>query len=63
MMGWSAGIAAPDFLRGIDGLASDRRNQLPVRPAPQNTRDEAIFAFGDCAPAWQAPARMRLPRR
>ncbi len=46
---WSAGIKAPDFLRDIGGLETNRLNQLVVRPTLQTTRDESIFAFGDCA--------------
>jgi NADH dehydrogenase len=45
---WSAGVKAPDFLREIDGLETNRINQLVVRPTLQTTRDEAIFAIGDC---------------
>jgi NADH dehydrogenase len=46
---WAAGIKAPDFLRDIDGLESNRINQLVVTEALQATRDPNIFAFGDCA--------------
>ena len=46
---WAAGIRAPGFLKDIDGLESNRINQLQVRPTLQTTRDDAIFAFGDCA--------------
>jgi NADH dehydrogenase len=46
---WAAGIKAPDFLRELDGLETNRINQLMVRPTLQTTRDENIFAFGDCA--------------
>ncbi len=46
---WAAGIKAPDFLRELDGLEANRINQLLVRPTLQTTRDENIFAFGDCA--------------
>jgi len=46
---WAAGIKAPDFLRELDGLETNRINQLVVRPTLQTTRDENIFAFGDCA--------------
>lgn len=49
MMVWSAGIKAPDFLAGLDGLETNRINQLAVRPTLQTSRDNAIFAFGDCA--------------
>ena len=46
---WAAGIKAPDVLRDLDGLESNRANQLIVRPTLQTTRDDNIFAFGDCA--------------
>ncbi len=46
---WAAGIKAPDFLRDLAGLESNAINQLAVRPTLQTTRDEAIFAIGDCA--------------
>ena len=46
---WSAGIKAPDFLQGIDGLETTRANQLVVEPTLQTTRDPDIFAIGDCA--------------
>jgi len=49
MMVWSAGIKAPDFLKDIDGLETSRINQLVVRSTLQTTRDDNIFAFGDCA--------------
>jgi NADH dehydrogenase len=49
MMVWSAGIKAPDFLKDLDGLETNRINQLVVRPTLQTTRDDNIFAFGDCA--------------
>jgi len=46
---WAAGIKAPDFLRGLDGLETNSMNQLMVRLTLQTTLDENIFAFGDCA--------------
>ena len=46
---WSAGVKAPPFLADIDGLETNRINQLVVRPTLQATRDEHIFALGDCA--------------
>ena len=46
---WAAGIKAPDFLRDLDGLESDRINRLVVRPTLQSTRDDDVFAIGDCA--------------
>jgi NADH dehydrogenase len=46
---WAAGVKAPAFLRDLDGLETDRLNQLVVLPTLQTTRDTNIFALGDCA--------------
>jgi NADH dehydrogenase len=46
---WSAGVKAPDVLKDIDGLETNRINQLVVEPTLQTTRDPDIFAIGDCA--------------
>jgi NADH dehydrogenase len=46
---WAAGIKAPDFLKNIDGLETNNANQLVVRSTLQTTRDDNIFAMGDCA--------------
>ena len=46
---WAAGVKAPDFLKDIGGLETNRINQLVVLPTLQTTRDENIFAIGDCA--------------
>ena len=46
---WAAGIKAPDFLHEIGGLETNRINQLVVEQTLQTTRDERIFALGDCA--------------
>lgn len=46
---WAAGIKAPDFLRDLDGLETNRINQLVVTQMLQATRDPDVFAFGDCA--------------
>jgi NADH dehydrogenase len=50
---WAAGIKAPDFLKDLDGLETNRLNQLLVGPTLQTTRDPDVFALGDCAScAW-----------
>lgn len=46
---WAAGVKAPDFLKDIAGLETNRANQLVVLPTLQVSRDEDIFAIGDCA--------------
>lgn len=45
---WAAGVKAPDFLDHINGLETNHNNQLLVRPTLQSTRDERIYAIGDC---------------
>lgn len=45
---WSAGIKAPDFLKNLDGLETNRINQLLVKQTLQTTLDDSIFALGDC---------------
>lgn len=62
MMVWSAGIKAPDFLKDLDGLETNRINQLVVRPTLQTTRDDNIFALGDCA-ACPMPNGSNVPPR
>jgi NADH dehydrogenase len=50
---WAAGVKAPDFLKDIAGLETNRINQLVVKPTLQTSRDDNIFALGDCAAcAW-----------
>ena len=46
---WAAGVKAPDVLKDIAGLETNRINQLVVRQTLQTTRDDSIFAMGDCA--------------
>ena len=46
---WAAGVKAPDILESIAGLETNRLNQLVVRETLQTTRDDDIFAIGDCA--------------
>lgn len=60
---WAAGIKAPDFLRDLDGLETDGINRLVVRPTLQTTRDEDIFAIGDCADCILPPGNDPLPPR
>jgi NADH:ubiquinone reductase (H+-translocating) len=49
---WAAGVKGPDLLKDV-GLETSRSNQLVVKPSLQTTRDDRIFAIGDCA--WFVP--------
>ena len=46
---WAAGIQAPEYLKDLDGLESNRLNQLVVKQTLDTRRDPDIFAMGDCA--------------
>ena len=46
---WAAGVKAPDVLKDMGGLETNRINQLVVHNTLQTTRDNDIFALGDCA--------------
>ncbi len=60
---WAAGVKAPDFLRELDGLETNRQNQLLVTATLESTRDPAIFALGDCAAcAWTGKGGNVPPR-
>src|SRR5438067_7314902 len=61
---WAAGVKAPDFLKDLGGLETNRINQLVVLPTLQTTRDENIFAIGDCAACpWLAKKDAQVPPR
>ena len=52
---WAAGVQAPAFLAGIDGLETSGRHQLVVRSTLQTTHDDRVFALGDCAACPREP--------
>ena len=59
---WAAGIKCPEVLRDLDGLESNRIHQLVVRATLQSTRDDDVFALGDCAAAPWKEGRNVPPR-
>jgi NADH dehydrogenase len=60
---WAAGIKAAEFLRQLDGLETNPLNQLRVKPTLQTTRDDNVFAIGDCAECpWPGHDRPVPPR-
>ncbi len=46
---WAAGVKASEVLQNFGGLEVNRSNQLVVRATLQTTRDDDVFALGDCA--------------
>jgi NADH:ubiquinone reductase (H+-translocating) len=61
---WAAGVKAPDFLKDLAGLETNKLNQLVVRPTLQTTRDDDVFALGDCGAApWLGRDGVTVPPR
>jgi len=59
---WAAGIKAPDALKNTGGLEVNRINQLVVNKTLQTTKDENIFALGDCAACEWEDGKLVPPR-
>ncbi|WP_159564360.1 NAD(P)/FAD-dependent oxidoreductase [Budvicia diplopodorum] len=62
LMVWAAGIKAPDLMKQLAGLETNRINQLVVGPTLQTSRDPSIFALGDCANCTQENGTPVPPR-
>lgn len=62
LMVWAAGIKISDFMADIGGLETNKINQLKVNQYLQSTRDERIFAIGDCAEFIQENGQRVPPR-
>ncbi|MFC1503006.1 NAD(P)/FAD-dependent oxidoreductase [Pseudomonadota bacterium] len=62
IMVWAAGIKAPDFIKDIAGLETNRINQLVVKPTLQTTRDDNIYVIGDLACCVQDDGSFVPPR-
>ena len=60
---WAAGIKAPPFLQDLGGLETNKGNQLVVNQNLTTTRDEHIFALGDCASCPQPNSDKPVPPR
>ena len=46
---WAAGVKGPSVLGKFNGFEISRSNQLVIKPTLQTTRDDNIFAIGDCS--------------
>lgn len=60
---WAAGVRGADRMSGIGGLETTPTNQLVVLPTLQTTRDDRIFAMGDCASCRLPQADRPVPPR
>lgn len=63
MIVWAVGIKVSTFKDQLDGLELNHRNQIVVKDTLQTTRDENIFAFGDCAACPQPGTQTTVPPR
>lgn len=61
LMVWAAGVKAPGFLAGIEGLPRNRVQQVRVRANLQVEGEPHIFAVGDCASLTPDGAARQLP--
>lgn len=60
---WAAGVKGPDVLAKLDGLDVSKSNMLVVKPTLQTTKDDNVFAIGDCAYLVPAGETHPLPPR
>jgi NADH:ubiquinone reductase (H+-translocating) len=58
---WAAGIRGADVLKNLDGLETNRINQLMVLPTLQTTCDPDVFALGDCSAFPREGGRPSVP--
>ncbi len=57
------GVPPASWAAGIGGLETNRLNQIVLRPTLQTTRDERIFALGDCASLTPEGTKRPIPPR
>jgi NADH dehydrogenase len=60
---WAAGVRGPEWLRHLDGLEATGNAQLVVKPTLQTSRDERVFALGDCCSCTPRGATRAVPPR
>jgi len=60
---WAAGVKAPEVLKRLDGLETNRLNQLTVLQTLETTLDSNIFALGDCAACPWPEGKGNVPPR
>ncbi|MES2208426.1 MAG: NAD(P)/FAD-dependent oxidoreductase [Pseudomonadota bacterium] len=60
---WAAGIKAPDLMKNLDGLETNKINQVVVHSNLETTIDSSIFAIGDCAACPQSESSTNVPPR
>lgn len=61
LMVWAAGVKGPTFLKNMDGLELAKNTMLRVKNTLQTTKDDSIFALGDCASCTDIKYNTLLP--
>ncbi|QUM76233.1 NAD(P)/FAD-dependent oxidoreductase [Moritella sp. 24] len=59
---WAAGIKCAEWLTKLDGLETNRLNQLIVKPTLQSSLDDNIFVIGDNSQCTQPDGSFVPPR-
>ncbi|GGO84416.1 NADH dehydrogenase [Marinobacterium nitratireducens] len=59
---WAAGVKAPDFISGIEGLTTNRSNQIVVEKTLQASGCKNIWVIGDCCSFTQENGKLVPPR-
>jgi NADH dehydrogenase len=59
---WAAGVKAPEWMKELGGLETNRVNQIMVKPSLQTTVDDDIYAIGDCSFMLQKDGKPVPPR-
>ncbi|MFT2112417.1 NAD(P)/FAD-dependent oxidoreductase [Marinomonas sp. 2405UD68-3] len=62
LMVWAAGVKAPDFIKSIDGLETNRANQIVVKQNLQTNEFDSIYVIGDCCACELEEGRFVPPR-
>ncbi len=60
---WAAGVKGPAVLADLDGLEASKSNMLVVKPTLQTTKDDDVFAIGDCTYLMLPGEKLPLPPR
>jgi len=58
---WAAGVTAPALLSRLEGLEQTKTHQVVIGPQLRSTRDENIYAVGDCASLIEPGQKHGLP--
>ena len=60
---WAAGVKGPPMLADLDGIETNRSNQIVVRPTLHTATDERIYAIGDCCACPKGDGTGNVPPR